>query len=345
MLKNNQKFPKSVLMSLIAILLIFFYNVETTDVEKKVLRHRSTSIGELNTHSNTLPLRASKSSAALSSRSFFQKKIRSYYPNAAIKYQLPILRDAADKGDSHAACVLSHALLLCKKIEEDLSLFRYSNHYLLSLSKKEVEFLVASIASHENAASAICENVDQNDLEEIDERIYQSAALGDKSAMHIYATQSNNQNIPQKPGEKIEFLAERYSEHAESMINHAADSGDPAALLSIYITYSSGFIETGSSPRVQLERDPVKAIAAFRALLTVDDFYLKSRYTPYDIANAEKSIKRRLSTLNNADRVRLAEMEDAYILSYRAERRTSSIEDEFLNELPEQACSNKKQKT
>ena len=125
------------------------------------------------------------------------------------------------------------------------------------------------------------------------------------------------------------------------MINRAADAGDPAALESIYFAYSADYFETGAKSS-NLSRDNVKAIAAFHALLSVDDYYLKSRYTPYDFANAEKSIKRRVSMLSDSDRTRLTEMEDNYIRAYRSERRASSIGDELINELPEQACAEKK---
>ena len=53
-----------------------------------------------------------------------------YYPNAPLKRQIATLRDAAEKGDRHAECVLSRALLLCRKGADDSLLTPYSNRYL-----------------------------------------------------------------------------------------------------------------------------------------------------------------------------------------------------------------------
>ncbi len=342
MLKRNKNSLKSIILSSILALLIFFYHTEITSTENKISGFAllGDSLAQNNTPSFMTPMRL-KESYSISDSS---NKLRPYYPNVAIKYQLPILRDAAEKGDSRAACILSHALLLCRQSDTDSSLSRYSSDYLKSLSEKEVESSATGIASHESAVSAICEGIDQYDLEELDERIYQSAVLGDVRAMRIFAMQPNNQSSPQNSDERYNLHAERHNEYAESMINRAADSGDPAALESIYFAYSTDYFETGSNSS-NLSRDTVKSIAAFRALLSVDDYYLKSRYTPYDFANAEKSIKRRVSMLSDSDRARLTEMEDNYIRAYRFERRASSIGEELINELPEQACADKKEKT
>lgn len=209
---------------------------------------------------------------------------------------------------------------------------------MASLSEKEADSLASAVASRESAASAICEGIDPYDLEEIDGRIYQSAALGDVGAMRIFSMQSYSQDGLLQLDERDHFKAERHSEYAESMMNHAADAGDPDALNAIFFSYSAGIIYTPFN-KANLRVDPVKSIAAFRALLSVDEYFLKSRYSAHFFTEAEKSIKSRFAMLNDADKIRLAEMEDAYIRAYRAERRAHGIEEELFNELPEKACA------
>jgi hypothetical protein len=339
MSKNNPVISKPISVSIIVVLLISIFFIEISDKERMTVLRDSDSTGGSSVLDDKLPLPKLAVPTARSSIPSLPKGTRSYYPNAAIKNQLPDLRDAADKGDSHAACVLSRALVLCRNAAEDLSLSRYSSHYLASLSEKEVDSFTSNLASNEGAVSEICRGINKSDLHDIGERIYQSAALGDKGAMYMFSAQSYSQDNFGEGNLLSDVLAQRHSQHAESMINDAADSGDPAALLSIYTAYSLGFIDTDSTRRVSFEVDIVKAIAAFRALLSVDDFYLKSRYSPYDFANAEKSIQHSMSMLDDADKVRLAKMEDAYIRSYRSKRRARDVSEELRNELPEQACA------
>ena len=122
------------------------------------------------------------------------------------------------------------------------------------------------------------------------------------------------------------------------MINHAANAGDPGALEMVFFAYATGHYESGPA-RLDVERDPARSMAAFRALKAVGAYRLESRYEPDYLAQVDESIDRELSMLSDADKSRMAEMEKAYTRAYLAERRESSILDEISNELPEQACA------
>ena len=175
MLKNNRRLSKSVSISMIVVVLMLIYGMEIADVERTADPRDSDSPGGSSVFDDDLSFGNPKFFMVSPSKPSLPKALRSYYPNAAIKPQLPALRDAAGKGDSHAACVLSRALLLCANAAEDLSLLRYSSDYLASLNEKNVESFASSIASHESAVSDICRGVDQNDLEDIGDWMYQSA--------------------------------------------------------------------------------------------------------------------------------------------------------------------------
>jgi hypothetical protein len=265
-------------------------------------------------------------------------KIHAYYPSAALDGQLSILRETADKGDAHAACILSRSLLLCKRFAMDSPLSRYSNHYLTSLGEKESESLTRAIASYEMAASTICEGINEGDLDGIDGRIIQAAALGDDEAVRMLAMpQYSHQDVPNtRAAPRVD--TEKSREHLLAIMNDAAEYGDPKALEMIFVTYSTGRLAY-TRPRATVDVDPVKAIAAFRALVSVGDYYFRSRYEPAYFAEIEKSNERIVSGLSEADKARIAERERAYILAYRAENRTNSVEEELFNELPEQACA------
>lgn len=266
------------------------------------------------------------------------RKIHAYYPSAALNRQLSILRETADKGDVHAACVLSRSLLLCKRLAMDSPLSRYSNHYLTSLGEKESESLIRAIISYEMAASAICEGIDEGDLDGIDGSIIQAAALGDDEAVRMLAMpQYSPQDVPNTSAAP-HLDPEKSREHLLAIMNDAAESGDPKALEMIFVTYSTGRLAY-TRPRATVDIDPVKAIAAFRALVSVGDYYFRSRYEPEYFAEIEKSNERIFSGLSEADKARIAQRERAYIRSYLAENRTSSVEEELFNELPEQACA------
>jgi hypothetical protein len=266
------------------------------------------------------------------------RKIHAYYPNAALDGQLSILRETADKGDAHAACVLSRSLLICKRLAMGSPLSRYSNHYLASLGQKESESMAKAIASYESAASTICEGIGEGNIDEIDGRIIQSAASGDEDAMRMLAMPQYNPDAVQGPNAGPRFYVEKSREDLLAIMNDAADSGDPRALEMIFVTYSTGLL-VYAHPRVEVDADPVKAIAAFRALASVGDYYFRSRYEPEYFAEVEKSNERIVSGLSQADKARIAERERAYILAYRAEKRTNSVEEELFNELPDQACA------
>lgn len=266
------------------------------------------------------------------------RKIHAYYPSAALDGQLSILRETADKGDAHAACVLSRSLLLCKRLAMDSPLSRYSTHYLTSLGEKESESLARAIVSYELAASTICEGIDEGDLDGIHGRIIQAAALGDDEAVRMLAMPQYSLQDAPNTSAAPRVDPEKNREHLLAIMNDAAESGDPKALEMIFVTYSTGRLAY-TRPRAVVDVDPVKAIAAFRALVSVGDYYFRSRYDPGYFAEVEKSNERIVSGLSEADKARIAERERAYIRSYRAENRTNSVEEELFNELPEQACA------
>jgi hypothetical protein len=338
MASTNPMILKSFLLFFIIIAFAFLYRAEIYGHDKKALHAEMVSTSDLNNKNSSLSPSDYIRLAAASPKFDTSKKVRSYHPSAALKYQLPELENAADKGDPYAACILSRALLLCKNNGSGSRLARFSSEYLASLSEKGVDSLSSVIASLESASSAICKDIGQYDFEEIDGRIYQSAAAGDVSAMLMFAMQSYNQSGLQQSVTRDQFNSKRHSEHAERMMSHAADTGDPDALNAIFFSYSVGLIHTPYNT-IALRPDPVKAIAAFRALMKVDAYFLKSRYTAYFFSEAEKSIESTLSTLNDADKTRIAEMEDAYIRAYRAKRRARSIDEDILNELPQEACA------
>lgn len=264
---------------------------------------------------------------------------RGYYPNAKIKPQLPILRDAADNGDSYAACVLATALILCAKKDDDSLLSRYPSSYLTSLTEKELGSLAASAVSYESKKNNICNGMTDYDFEDINERIYQAASYSNPRAMRIFAMHSNAWGNPSHSDKRDYVLTDERRDLSEEMLNNAADSGDPDALLIINSVYLVGSIHTPYGSRIEVVKDPVKAIAAFSALESVNAYQLKSRLYKSDLEDIRLSLNREFENLSENDKNRLKKMEDIYRNAYLIKSRESSIKDDLLNEFPEKSCS------
>ncbi len=282
-------------------------------------------------------------SAAAAYRDPPSRPLARFFPDLPLKSQLKTLLEASRQGDRHSACVLARALQMCRNLdagnESNVVLDAYTSKYAASLNDEEVASLAAAIAARETTASTTCAELAAGDYDALDDIVYESATMGDPVSMRMFALQQDKMTTFGDVIPVDRKLIDRHRLHAEAMLNRAAEAGDPVALRSIHSVYATGQIFTPFD-KVKVPRDGVKSMAAYIALIDVDDYRLKATSTEDAIAQAKQDIAESLANLSQADQLRLATLRDAYVRAYRARKRPASISAELLGTLPEQACAN-----
>jgi hypothetical protein len=219
-----------------------------------------------------------------------------------LKSQLDQLRRNARNGDQYSSCILGHALDIClDEMESDV------NNPLELTSEKSIERGaeedISKIARNLNwieRRKKMCANLSQSDILERDEWLLNSAKNGNVYSMAKFVLKPKSSSFLRF--EDADMIA-TYTKSAEDMLNRAAESGVPEAIEAVYRAYDLGEITTYSGT-FKVKADPVRAIAAGRALLVSADLPEKSRI--------EARIGELESTLSNEQRTLLRTMENRY---------------------------------
>lgn len=268
---------------------------------------------------------------------------KAYSQYAPLKPQMSLFRHENGPKDKYAACVLSRALLLCKQRDDDdeeygFPTYRYSSAYLASIDADEMDRLARVVAERKTLIASSCADMQEVDLRDFDDSLYRAAVLGDPASMRLFALQTDKTTaFGESRPVRIEHV-DRHRKFAESMLNRAADTGDPAAIKAIHSVYASGGINTPIG-NVQVRPDLVKSAAAYLALVSVDDYYLKSTLRPDDFAMAEETLDALLSRFGEAEQIRLAKLQNHYIEAYKANHRPKNMAEALTESFPEQGCS------
>lgn len=265
------------------------------------------------------------------------------HASLALKPQLPVLRSAADRGDTRAACTLAWALELCGRRSQHDRMLDYPDEYLASLDDSQAEKVSRALEFRERRVSAICAGMTPEDAVDVEERLLQSALTGHPESMARFATLSK---LPEKYSvfSSAEFSA-AYRENAESMLNRAAEAGDLHALSSISFAYSSGSISSALGD-LPVKIDRIKAIAATSALIRIRGSGEKEKMPPQHVYVGEtgnqtmlQSVREVLKRANQGELTRFAQLESAYIDAYNRHLQASRVAHGLIDDLPEQACA------
>jgi hypothetical protein len=276
-------------------------------------------------------------------RQYRPKLSKSYSQRLPLKAQMTFLRKSAQEGDATSACILARAISVCREMKEDLDYYEddisdnYSTQYLISMSDEEIKSIADNKSLREDISFPMCKEMTEFDLSDYDQIIFNAASHGDPVSMRTFALQSDKQTKFGDPVPVSKQLVHKHRQHAESMLNRAAEAGDSVAIQSVYASYATGGISTPFG-EIEVRRDKVKAIAAYLALVAVDDFRLKSTTTSQDSAETEDWIRSNVAGLNQADQSRLSRLRDQYIRAYNSKQRPKNIGDTLLDDLPEHVC-------
>jgi hypothetical protein len=261
-----------------------------------------------------------------------------YHASVALKSQIAGLRSAADSGNAYAACVLASALDLCGRRRNDLVMFDYPDGYLTSLSDTQADRFSMAISRREQAMSIMCLGIEPEDLRDVDERLLQSALAGHPASMARLAS------LPEKSNRGLNITKKQfaiaYREHAEVMLNRAAESGELSAIEQISSAYAMGAI-TSAMGNLPIKADELKFLAASHALTLIRDD-LKKRRLPVDYFDDQElrvTIRSRMAGMRKEELSRFSRLTSTYYRAYRA--RYAESDDNFapLDELPERACA------
>lgn len=303
---------------------LLMYSSKSNTIKATLPEH--TTLERDNAHTAVAPISSIPVVASTPYR--VQEPLEVYNPTATLDSQIDKLRKLADRREPYATCVLAWALDFCSRGSHINPVEDYADIDLSDQGERMLNRIGADLAFHDRY-EVICPGLNPGNFKDIDERMLQSALMGNTKSMARLAL------LPNRFGggldiSRIDF-AVAYQKNAESMLNRAAEAGDPDALLGIYQAYSRGYIESAMG-ELKVKEDLVKSTAAARAL---------SRYAdPESRKGFEDVIAESLARMSPAQQSRLASLESKY--QRAQEKNTTGADaspDGIMDDSPEQACA------
>jgi hypothetical protein len=262
-----------------------------------------------------------------------------YDPRVAVRLQLSTLMTDASRGNSYAACVLARSLDLCGRYKQDLPIHEYSDEYLLSLDREELDAFSKALELREDRLSVTCIDISADDVRDSSQVLFRSALMGNHRSMEMFAL------LPQLPQDyeslAIKELQVPHRLYAEKMLNRAAEAGSLNAISSVADAYGSGYI-ISAFDNIPVKQDDAKTIAAMRALIAIGGHALRKKMTPDDIASTQEWIQFAMSGMSQAELRRTADLESAYVRAYHASGAENSLTHDLLDDFPEESCAEHK---
>lgn len=260
-----------------------------------------------------------------------------FMPAMPLKPQLSALKEAADEGDAKAACVLATAQDFCGRTMNNLPVMEYPQSYLSALNDAQFEKFMRSVAMRETRAANLCADIRPEDLLDVNERLLNSALLGNTKAMTRFAL------LPALPdGISVaskERLAMAYRGNAESLLNRAASFGDIEAIANVASAYAAGNI-TSAMGDLSVKVDSVKSAAASRAMARISEDLAKKQmpsfYDSHDLP--QEGIQWLMQGMSQAELLRLEKLESVYYNAYWLRSKDGRLDRDPLDDLPEFAC-------
>jgi hypothetical protein len=254
-----------------------------------------------------------------------------YDPTLALAQQLPTLKADADRGNPYATCVLAWALDMCAQNGRRFKPDDYSDISSEQIDDARIGKL-AEKAEFRDTAEIRCDGIDQDNFQDLDKVLLQSALMGHSKSMTRFALGAA------QPGIRFDIsrldFAIAYRKNAETMLNRAAETGDPDAIAGVAFAYSSGYIRSDLG-QIPVKEDPVKSIAAQRVLGAIR----RHKNNGNKENSADDAIESSVISMNTKQLSRLTQLESAYLRAYQNGSATGHFGNSQLDRLPERACA------
>lgn len=250
-----------------------------------------------------------------------------YDPELTLGVQIGRLEDLADRGDPYATCVLAWALDMCMSNRSPVDPEDFLGSRDEDLDENEIAAAERKIEYRRKVERA-CADVNAGSFPQFSTRLLESAKRGSVRSMTRFAYAQGEFG---QSDDKIDAsLSNEYRENAESMLNRAADAGDPEAILGVYHAYSSGYLESRFG-KLLVDMDMVKAAAAARVLSFYGTDEVKEDLRDF-IGGAE-------SRMSGPELSRLRTQESRFRQAYWHRASAGPIHATDLDTLPETACA------
>lgn len=250
-----------------------------------------------------------------------------YDPGLTLGVQIGRLEDLADRGDPYATCVLAWALDMCMSNRSPVDPEDFLGSRDEDLDENEIAAAERKI-EYRRTVERTCVDVNAGSFPQFRRRLLESAKRGSVRSMTRFAYAQGE--FGEGGGEVDVSLSNDYRENAETMLNRAADAGDPEAILGVYHAYSSGYLESRFG-KLLVDTDMVKAAAAARVLA----FYGTNEIRE-DLRNFIDGAESRMS---GPELSRLRRQESEFRQAYWNRASAKPIHATDLDTLPETACA------
>lgn len=252
-----------------------------------------------------------------------------YDADAPLATQLHTLRALSDNRDPYATCVLAWALDLCARGTEHVSISEYYDADMKNLDDKSIND-IAMFFEYRQRRATLCSGLVETDLWDIDQRLLQSARMGHVRSMTLLA------QFPARAGSGLDtstasFL-QAHREHAEDMLNRAAEAGDPAAIRETHDSYGRGYI-ISSLGDIKVEIDLAKSIAALQAI--------SLHANQEDRKELDQVVADAVAKMSPRQRLRFERLAAAYSRAYLGKRGAEDQLQRAFDEFPEKVCAGK----
>jgi hypothetical protein len=229
----------------------------------------------------------------------------------------------ADAGDRLSSCLLSRALALCWKEDDqnqivELLMRRAAKSRPGSVEEAGFIKQIATLLPEDGARSPLCRGLSNEHLREKDARMLQAARLGDPVAMTHFALRSRTSDMRDDASQGID---NEYRAHAIEFLDRSASMGDETALWALFNFHLHGASPNGGRLIVS-DGDSAAALAVGDVLLQrVDD----AQRLRIESLLAEKGI-----SIETVDSGRYAALKKKY-LGYQVSSPIESFEDSIEN--------------
>jgi hypothetical protein len=249
-----------------------------------------------------------------------------YTPEVSLELQLGALRKLSDGGSRYATCILAFALDFCSRGPDRMIVDDSLSKDPSAMNEEDIE-RIAENHEFQKRYATTCAELDTDSFVDMDQRLFMSAAMGSPRAMARFALlpdrPDSNGTDPNSP------FALNHRNNAESMLNKAAEAGDPDAIRGVYDAYSLGYITSAMEP-LEVTKDPAKSLAALSVL--------SQRYSQEDKQNVLAMIRNQLAQMNAGQKSRFLDFSERYKAAATKNASLLQHGDHVIDDFPEHAC-------
>jgi hypothetical protein len=249
-----------------------------------------------------------------------------YIPEAPLEPQLGALRKLSDGGNRYATCILAFALDFCARGPDRMIVSDSLSKDPSAMNEEDIERIAENLEFQKRYVTT-CAELDTNSFVDMDQRLFMSAAMGSPRSMARFAL------LPERPDsngtDPNSQFALNHRNNAESMLNKAAEAGDPDAIRGIQDAYSLGYITSAMEP-LEVTKDPAKSLAALSVL--------SQQYSQEDQQSVRAAIRNELAQMDAGQKSRFLDFSERYKTSATKHATRLQYGDHVVDDFPEYAC-------